>query len=94
MLALRARRYLTGVPCSVPPVVVKRGAVVEQGTHKQLMEKHEAYYNLVQMQQVRSSGRGWAARVGGSMHSSQHMVCSGRWRRRQGTVSSDDERTL
>ena len=40
---------------ALAPAVVKRGRIVEEGTHQQLMERQQAYYTLVQMQQAQAS---------------------------------------
>lgn len=50
-------------PCASPwclnlapaAAVVKRGRIVEEGSHKELMERQQAYYTLVQMQQAQAS---------------------------------------
>jgi len=42
-----------GLPCC--SAVVKRGRVVEQGTHTELMERGQAYFTLVQMQQAQAN---------------------------------------
>lgn len=41
--------------CLSSPAVVKKGFVVEQGTHDELLERQGAYHTLVQMQQVQCS---------------------------------------
>jgi ABC-type multidrug transport system fused ATPase/permease subunit len=33
-------------------VVMQNGEIVEKGSHDQLLSKKEAYYNLVQLQQI------------------------------------------
>lgn len=56
--ALYCHLELGTIPCHVcarhPSAVVKRGRIVEQGTHDELLAHNGAYFTLVQMQQVHS----------------------------------------